>query len=70
MHRVLGAIVGVGLGYLAAMGIAALLTVDTGLSTQNLSALLAITCCSVGAVIGFRTADRSGRQSRSPSAPG
>lgn len=53
MCRVFGAIVGIGLGYLAAMGIAALVNFDTGLSTASLSALLAITCCTVGALLGF-----------------
>jgi len=62
MYRILGAVVGVGVGYVAAIGIAALLPIDTGLSIQNLSILLAATCCGAGAILGFLTCGSAIRQ--------
>jgi hypothetical protein len=54
MHRsLLGALIGAGAGYLAAMAIAAVVPFDTGLKVRDLSAGLAITCCTVGVVVGL-----------------
>lgn len=51
-RRVLGALIGAGAGYLAAMAIAAFVPFDTGLMVRNVSFVLALTCCTFGAVAG------------------
>jgi hypothetical protein len=61
-RRVLGALIGAGVGYLAAMAIAAVVPFDTGLKVRNVSFVLAITCCTVGAIVGVVIAMTSDRR--------
>jgi hypothetical protein len=57
MHRrLLGALIGAGAGYLAAMAIAAVVPFDTGLQVRNISLVLATICCAAGAIVGVAIA--------------
>lgn len=49
MSRICGAIIGIGAGYVAAIGIAAFVSAQ---DVQSLSLFLALTSCAVGAIVG------------------
>jgi len=51
-RSILGIFLGIPVGYLAAMVIAALFPFDTGLLIRDTSLMLALICCGSGAVLG------------------
>jgi hypothetical protein len=61
-RRILGVLMGAGAGYLAAMAIAAIVQFDTGLMVRNVSFVLALTCCTVGAMVGLAIAIAGNRR--------
>ena len=64
MRSILGAVLGILFGYLAAMAIAAVFPFDTGLRVRDTSLMLALVCCGCGAVFGGLIGWLAGQQSR------